>query len=288
VGLDRDPVVTLFAGANLRNSAAGLYRESRAICGDAENVDLSAYSGWHIDPDRRPHGRRTTGVEQMLPSRESIERMLTRNPHAAVKLAPAASPPREWQEQAELEWISRDRECRQQVAWFGNVAQSPGVRRASLLDASGALIGQIVGTSISLPDPTARVEEYIFEPDPAVLAAGLAGQLAQALQVVPIAREIPYLTSAEPLAHPLLTAFRVLEVLPLDEKRLAAMLRARRIGRLEIKCRGVHLVPEEFRRRLRLGGDRSGVLLITPHGGRTVAILAQRLASRGGARRREG
>ena len=48
--------------------------------------------------------------------------MLARNANAAIKLAPATKLPPDWIARCELEWISRDRECRQLVAWHGNLA----------------------------------------------------------------------------------------------------------------------------------------------------------------------
>src|SRR5690606_27367077 len=103
------------------------------LCGDVSRAPLEELIAWHIDPDRRAVGRRSTYTAVHEPSDEVIDQLLARNPHAAIKLAPACEPLRHWEERAELEWISRAGECRQLVAWFGALTDSPGTRRATML-----------------------------------------------------------------------------------------------------------------------------------------------------------
>jgi hypothetical protein len=78
------------------------------------------------------------------------------------------------------------------------------------------------------------------------------------------------------VADPALSSFEVTDVLPFDRKRLKRLLESRGIGRLEIKKRGVRDDPEPLRRRLRLRGDDSAVLLLAPLGRTVAAILARR------------
>ena len=153
IGIDRDPLTALLATANLRAAAerglppgTNTARPSNDVrVADACQVDLSECDAWHIDPDRRPPGKRTTHVAASEPSADAIEQLLVQNPHAAIKLAPAADVPPDWAERAELEWISRGRECRQLVAWFGHLAGEPGRRRASVLADDRATPRSIVG-----------------------------------------------------------------------------------------------------------------------------------------------
>ena len=126
-GVDRDPVTALLAEANAPASAP-------ILVADATAVDLRGCSAWHIDPDRRPTGRRTTRVELHEPGPEVIDRLRAARPEGAVKLAPAATLPEAWPQEAELEWIGRATECRQLVCWFGALAGEPGRRRATIVD----------------------------------------------------------------------------------------------------------------------------------------------------------
>ena len=51
---------------------------------DVTDFDLDGIAAWHIDPDRRPAGHRTTSLEWCEPNLATIERLLS---------ASAATPP---------------------------------------------------------------------------------------------------------------------------------------------------------------------------------------------------
>ena len=79
------------------------------------------------------------------------------------------------------------------------------------------------------------------------------------------------------LDDPALACFEISDVLPLDLKRVRALLRERNIGRLEIKKRGVDHDPHKLRRQLGLIGEESATLFVTRLRGRVTAILARRI-----------
>src|SRR5690606_17795511 len=120
---------------------------------------------------------------------------------------------------SEWEWISDGRECRQLVAWFGSLAKLPGSRRATLVDASGAAT-TFESDALEEPPVAAALSPFLFEPDPAVLAAKLTGALAAKFDLAAIAPGIAYLTGPAPVANPLLSCFEVQETFPLDLKKL--------------------------------------------------------------------
>jgi len=277
IGIDRDPVAVLLAEANARTLAAeGCQVEVRVA--EVAPASVQEVSAWHIDPDRRPEGRRTTHLEWHEPGPVLIRQLLDAAGNAAVKLAPAAEPPDEWRESAEWEWISRDRECRQLVAWFGSLAQAPGRRRATLVGRDPARPGclrTLVGDPAE-PPVSQQIGRYVFDPDPAVLAARLLGPLAAQYGLGLLSRGVVYLTGDRAVEEPALACFEVTDVLPFDLKRLRQLLRSRNIGQLEIKKRIVRHTPEAIRRQLDLRGDASAVLLIAPIGSSTTAILGQR------------
>jgi hypothetical protein len=285
VGFERDPGVALIAQANARliagPSDAALPPSAEVRVEDVCQVELERASAWHIDPDRRPSGKRTTRVELHEPSADAIDRMLARNANGAIKLAPAAEWPESWTEQAEMEWISRGRQCRQLVAWFGDLAAAPGKRRATIVgaDAQDArTIVDCVGPGQGAP-AAAHIEAYLFEPDPAVIAAKLTGELARQHSLHAIASGAIYLTGPQLISDAALASFEVMEVLPFRLKPLKSLLRERGIGNLEIKKRGVEHDPAEIRRQLQLRGDLSATLLIARVDKRVLAILARRHTS---------
>ena len=268
VGVDRNPIAAHFAAAN---TGAAVH------IANAVDYDLNDITAWHIDPDRRPNGRRTTSLDSCQPDLAAIGWLLGQVPHAAVKLAPATKVPAAWTARCELEWISRDRECRQLVAWHGNLARSPGQRRATVLPTACGLAPR---TLIGPPHQPIRlrddVDSYIFDIDPAVLDAGLKGVLALEHDLSALGPGPTYFTGPRPIDDAALAGFEVADVLPLQLRKLTPYLRERGIGQLEIKKRGVDIDPEKLRRDLKLRGDNSATLLITPIAGRPIAILAQR------------
>ncbi|MGD9721652.1 MAG: hypothetical protein AB7O59_05810 [Pirellulales bacterium] len=281
VGVERDPAVAVLAAANLRavappESAALSVAPSDVVVCDAIDADVGACAAWHIDPDRRPTGRRTTRVELHEPGPAVIETLLARNGNAALKLAPAAVLPDGWSEQAEMEWISRGGECRQLVAWFGKLATHTGQRRATVLGSDGVAPRTILGIPCEEPPPASSVGRFVCEPDAAVLAAQLAGNLAAEHGLWRIAPGIAYWTGDAAVADPALACFEVEDVLPLDVKRVRALLRDRQIGRLEIKKRGVDCDPETLRKQFKLAGENAATLIVTRVRGRVTAILARR------------
>ena len=87
---------------------------------------------------------------------------------------------------------------------------------------------------------------------------------------------IAYVTSDRLDSTPFARAFRVIERLPIDEKKLSRALATRGIGTLEIKKRGVDIDPATLRRRLKLRGDSSAVLVLTRIDGERTALLCER------------
>ncbi|MEN0111721.1 MAG: hypothetical protein AAF805_13465 [Planctomycetota bacterium] len=266
---------------------AAFARRNAEVLGVAATVHAERFDGppagavWHADPDRRVGGRRSVRPESHEPSLATLAAWRATAPDAAIKLAPAAQLPADWQSECELEWISRAGECRQLVVWSGSLRQRPGQRVATRVVSE---IGEVRPRAVSFAGVAetrapvgAGVGDALYEPDPAVLAAGLSGALADDRGLAGIAPRIAYLTGGSGLGGALLAEFRVREVMPLDRKRLAGWLADRRVGRLEIKCRGVDLRPEELRKQLRSGrngpkGDAAATLLVWRDGDRRVRV----------------
>ncbi len=272
-GIDCDPLVAILATANLamHNSAQG-----GVLVRNVEDYSLAAVVAWHIDPDRRASGTRSTSLDHATPSLAVLRQLLKVCPQAAIKLAPATDVPDDWTRDGERMWIGHRRECQQQVVWHGGLAKHAGQHSALVLDDDPNSASPLVGQpGIAIP-AAVQVGRYLFEPQAAVLAADLTGQLAAQHALSAAIPGVAYLTGDQPLATPYLAAFAVLEVLPLDMKKLKAAVRARGFGTLEIKQRGTGLSPEAVRKQLAAQGDRPGVVLLARNGLRSLAILAER------------
>jgi hypothetical protein len=279
VGVDRDPVTALFASHNAR---------AEVRCEEVRGNMVGDFALWHIDPDRRADGQRSTRIERYEPGPDAIDAMVRLKPAGAVKLAPAANVPERWASDAELEWIEHQRECKQLVAWFGPLAHRPGGRRATVLDRDGGVHevgGGMSGTSadgVRAEIPIAAgIGRYVFEPKAAVLAAGLVGELAAQHGLSAIAPGVAYLTGDRAVDAGTLSCFAVTDAMPFRPKQLKAVLRARGIGRLEVKKRAVPFDPAKVARQLAVPGDQTATLLLTRIGSAVTAILAQRVRPSG-------
>jgi hypothetical protein len=61
--------------------------------------------------------------------------------------------------------------------------------------------------------------------------------------------------------------------MPFHLKRLRAYLRARGVGQVTVKKRGVAITPEELTARLRLKGDQACTLVLTRYQAEPIAIV---------------
>ncbi|RIK72244.1 MAG: hypothetical protein DCC67_19525 [Planctomycetota bacterium] len=277
-GYDASSVACWMAEANVRRLSGNSDRFT-ATATDVSPLLPAQDEAWHVDPDRRPGGRRTTTLENYSPGPEVIERWFAASPDGAVKLAPAASPPPRWQAGAELEWISSHRECRQMVAWFGRLATAPGWRKATVLTTAGPREVR-PSTFVGMPERAAAMAAepgaWLFDPDPSLVAAGLVGACANQYGLATLGFGGVYLTGDQPVDEPLLRMFAVQDCLPLRAKTVARYLAARGVGHIEIKTRGVDVDPARFRQELKLCGDNCATVLLTRIVERRVAIVAER------------
>ena len=103
---------------------------------------------------------------------------------------------------------------------------------------------------------------YIADPDPAIVRSGLLGLLASQQQLAPLAPRLGYLGGDQPPNSAFLRAFRVLDVVSLDRKKVRKMLREHDIGPIAVRKRGHPEPAEVLARKLRGDGARRGELLI--------------------------
>jgi hypothetical protein len=278
-GWDLSPIATLLATANL----SAVQRSATVRTTDVQCATPPPNEPWHVDPDRRATGRRSTTPELHSPGPDVIDRWRAASPNGAVKLAPATQAPTHWLNEAELEWITCHRECRQQVAWFGQLAEAAGQRRATVLHArSRAGESLIAGSFVCQPGINCEIANgpgrYFFDPDPSLLASDLLGAFAAANQLKSLGAGGAYLTADEPCAGPLLQAFTVQDCLPLRTAAISAYLAERRVGAVVIKKRGVPIDPNRFNHQLKLRGENEATIVLTRIGKRQIALIVNPLS----------
>ena len=117
--------------------------------------------------------------------------------------------------------------------------------------------------------------EYVYEPDGAVIRAGLVAEVALALDGGLLDATIAYVTAPRLVATPFATPYRVLDELPFGVKSLRAYLRARGVGRATIKKRGTAVSPEDLRRQLALKGDAEATIILTRVAGAQRVLIVE-------------
>ncbi|MCC6494148.1 MAG: hypothetical protein IT424_14135 [Pirellulales bacterium] len=273
---DRSAVASLLAAANVRrivSEQASFAAQTADVAACAPHAD----EPWHVDPDRRAGGARTTTLEHFSPSQLVIDRWRARSANGAVKLAPASQVPPSWLAAGEAEWITSRRECRQAVVWFGQLARHAGFRRATIIPAGDGAAGS---SFAAIPAAAAEVAlapgRFLFDPDPSLHAAKLIGALANERNLATLGRGGAYLTGDASWRDSLLQIFEVLDCLPMRSHDLAKYLAGRGVGRVEIKKRGVAVDPDRLRQRLKLRGDNEATIVLTRIEQRQIAIVVRR------------
>lgn len=269
--VERDEVTAAIAAYNLAP-----WPNATVVHADATAVDLSEFDAVYLDPARRNDRGRLHDPADWSPSLAFAFELGERMP-VGVKLGPGID--RDLiPASAEAQWVSVDHEVVELGLWFGSLAR-PGIRRAALVVATqedGTGVAEMTADGDSEDADVGPLGEYLYEPDGAVIRARLIGDLARALGARMLSDGIAYLTSDTAVDTPFASRFRIVESLPLDERRLKKEIAARGIGRLEIKKRGVDIDPAAFRKRLAPRGDDSATLILTRVAGRHTALLAQR------------
>ncbi len=276
-GVDLDPVRVEIARANLH--ALGL--PGAVAVADATSVDTVPFDVAFVDPARRTSSGRTFRTDAWTPPWPFVLELLARD--ACAKVAPGI--PRDLvPDGVEAEWISEAGEVKEAALWAGRLATTR--RRATVIPATGPGRADAAGlaTLTDEDDPGADdvgvrpIGAFLYEPDGAVIRAGLVTAVAAGVDGALIDPQIAYVTSDAAFTTPFARGYRVVEEVPYREKQLKAALRERGIGRLTIKKRGVDVVPEQLRPRLALRGDAEATLVLTRAAGKGTALLVEPLA----------
>ncbi len=130
--------------------------------------------------------------------------------------------------------------------------------------------------------PVSQPRGWLVEPDPAIIRAGLVADLAVELGGALLDPEIAYITTdAEPIS-PWMRAWRILDWMPFNVKKLRAYLRERDVGQVTVKKRGTAVTPEALVAKLKLNGNGSRTIVLTRSRGEHVTLVCDDLTIEGG------
>jgi protein-L-isoaspartate O-methyltransferase len=269
--VERDDLRLALAAANAE--ALGLTQRITFVQADVLTEPLPAADALFCDPGRRARGRRRFALEQYEPPISHVLRWRAQTPALAVKLSPGVDTAELATfsvEQCELEFVSRDGELKEAVLWCGPLATVR--RRASVLHGTAPAV-----TLTDTPDcptpPLAHPSGILYEPDPAVLRAGLVTHLAAQLGAAQLDASIAYLTAPTRVQTPFARTWSILEWLPFNLKRLRARLRELDAGTVTVKKRGSPLDSDRLARQLGSKGTQPLVVVLTKVSGQAAAII---------------
>ena len=275
VGVDMDEVRVAMAAKN----AEALRVSAEFFCADTQHLpfDLAKVGGdaaIFFDPARRTDQKRAFSVEDYQPPLSIIQSWLEHVPAVGVKVSPGVNLDELAGYDCEVEFVSLNGDLKEAALWFGPLKTAE--RRATLLVEGDNPGFPDVHTLVAETQPDLPLSEpraYLYEPDAAILRAGLVQAVGGILDAAMLDAEIAYLTAETYTQTPYARVWPVQEWMTFSLKRLRELLRERNIGSVTIKKRGSPLVPEELAAQLKLEGENHQTLFLTQVCGEHSVIL---------------
>ncbi len=278
--VERDPTTAVAARHNLSVLAPGA--PARVTQADATAVRVPDSAVAFLDPARRSGTRADGTAHRSLeptdwqPPWPWLEAFARGHPRTVAKVAPGIDRDLPNPEVA-VEWVSVAGDLVEATLWFPGVRAGRPRRTATIM--TGNPDPWDPGTEVHMtgdgePSTVGPLGDWLIEPDPAVIRAGLVGDLALRFAGRALSAGIAYLTADHPPDPAWGRVSRIEAQLPFRVKPLRAEMRRREIGSVEIRTRGLALDPSALRRQLALHpGGPAASLVITRLRGRAVALL---------------
>lgn len=270
-----------FPEANVINLTAEEHVQDKGLLHSAADPTR----GLWLDPARRNERSRIWDPEEFSPPLSFVTELAKTSAPMGVKLGPGL-PHELIPEEAEAEWVSVDGSLVEVTLWFNMLAR-PGVARSAVvlktdvqnpvqLTDRAELTSEFRDTPVAPEDTlgaeglrqAAEQNATLWEPDPAVIRAGLVADLCAEMGGDMLDEHIAYFLTDSPQDTLLARGYQVHQVLPYQPKRLKRWVQEQGFTSLEIKKRGVDVVPEQLRTQLLpkkkpAGPPHHGVLLVT-------------------------
>ncbi|MDY5784748.1 THUMP-like domain-containing protein [Corynebacterium sp.] len=264
LGSDLDPARLLMARHNL-GPGAWLARADALVPVTSPAASKNMRTAVVADPARRAGGRRITDPAKLLPPLPDLVQAQSGR-ELAVKCAPGIDYS-SWEGLVSI--VSVDGGVKEACLYTPGLSE--GLAREAVV--VGGFTERITSQENDDVDVTGA-QEYIIEPDGAVVRAGLVRHWAHRHNLSMLDEHIAFLTG--PTIPPGHSGFPFLEEVPL--KQLKAALKTRGIGAAEILVRGVDVDPDVLRKKLKLsGGGQAAVVIARVGNGATAYVCGPRV-----------
>lgn len=266
--VDMSPLATWYTQRNAE--VYGVASHIETLARDVENVDIAGQFV-HLDPDRRTQGQRQVRLEFGSPGLPYLQALTKAAAGGAIKVSPASNFGGKFTD-CEIELVSVHGECKEATIWFGQLRLAEPFR-ATILPQGATIAGDPWEYR---PRLVPSVLNYLFDPDPAVVRAGLVDCVGESLGLWRLDDAEEYLTGDTLVDSPFVRGFQVLADLNNNTKDIRDYFRNSKFGQVEIKCRHMSIDADAIRRKLPLPGNEPGVLLFVRVAGKARAIVARR------------
>jgi len=275
-GVDRDAEALR---AYRRNVAVHRpFASADAVLADVTRFEArpGALDGIFLDPARRAledtHRDRDFDTEPE-PGWDALTALTRKFGNAVLKLGPGTRLPEDLAEE-ECEYIGLRDECLELTVRTGEFGRRGLVRAVEL--PAGAFVEASVADREDSFGNVQELGEWFYEPVKSVVRAHMFGIVAAKHNLWQLDARTAYLSGSQPVDSPLLKRYRVVKVLPVDERALRAELATDDIGTVEIKKRGLDIVPEEWRKKLKPKGPNAATLVFTRLQGKPAVVRVER------------
>ena len=251
--VDISPAAATCAAINLSDVPT-----AKVFCENAENIaSQKTLPALFIDPARRAASGRALSPDSWSPPLGKVLEWGKRAPHLAVKMAPGidlAYLPAGYHAQ----WVSVEGDLVECALYSPGLAPE-GTGRSALLIYGDQVAYFRCSTAhnpgenhLQVP-PATTLGSFLFDPDPALIRAGILSDLCERLGAAPVSTGIAYLTGNElPTVQDSLafSCYQIVENLPLKAKTITSYLHSQQTTRLDILKRGVALDIATWRKKV--------------------------------------
>ncbi len=269
-GYDLDPVRILMAKLN----ADALGIKARFEVADVMTIPLVGLHNFY-DPGRRDElGNRIFDVEKYRPPLSLTKRFECR--WWLAKLSPGVDTTQliEYRANSYLHFVSVNGELKEALLGHDNAGGPfPAYSENAILFYEGNLLAwkRNDEADVVISEPRA----WLIEPDPALIRAGLVADAAHEFNGTQLDESIAYFTTDNKPNSPWLRAWRILDWMPFNGKKLKAYLRERNVSTVTVKKRGTAVTPETLIPQLKLKGSESRTLVLTRYQGQQIVMICE-------------
>jgi hypothetical protein len=270
IAFEKDPARCLLLQENIR--LLDLTHKVKVICDDVTSCDLPAADAAFFDPARRSGTRRwTQNSEETDPPLSFISRIHNQGiPTILTKLSPAVDRDVAQTYDGDLQFVSIGGECREALLTTGRLNERLGINAIMLPERQ-------CFTSLWVGKIALKHGDYIWEPDPAVIRAGLTGELAASLNGWQCDPHNDYFFSDERGFACYATCYKVIHSFAYSRRALQEALAG--VGHVIFKQRGFPQSIEEVKGQLKLSGIRTALVILAGFNREKFAFVVERVSA---------